>query len=137
MDAFAKASRMTDRIIIRDEILRQRAIDMIAELDISKPMEVTVKRYRSRRSLNQNSLYAAWVDQICDETGNDRETVRGELRKMFAPMKEVVWGDEVRSVPRSTAELTTAEMQDYMAKVEAFAATDLGIRLMVPDREMA
>lgn len=125
---------MTD-FLIDSEPRRQQAIERIQALDISRPWRVEIKRWQKRRSLNQNSLYHMWVGTIAQETGNDHEAVHEALKSMFCPLTVIELGGEMRTV-RSTALLNTELMWQYMEQVHAYAATDLGIRLPLPEPEV-
>lgn len=97
-----------------------------------KPYDITIVPHRERRSLPQNSLYWMWVACIADETGADRQQVHDELKAMLLPRDTVrgLFGDVPR--PISTAKLDTAQFSAYLDKIEAFAMTDLDIRLPRP-----
>ena len=59
------------------------------------------------------------------------------LRQMFLPMKEIVVGTRSKMVPVSTTSLTTSEMSDYIDRVAAFAASELGLALPLPEEAYA
>jgi hypothetical protein len=97
-----------------------------------KSYDVTITPHRERRSLPQNSLYWLWIACIADETGADRNQVHDEMKAMLLPRETVrgLFGDVPR--PVSTSKLDTAQFTAYLEKVEAFALTDLDIRLPKP-----
>jgi hypothetical protein len=97
-----------------------------------KSYDVTITPHRERRSLPQNSLYWLWIACIADETGADRNQVHDEMKAMLLPRETVrgLFGDVPRTV--STSKLDTAQFTAYLEKVEAFALTDLDIRLPKP-----
>ena len=120
--------------IIRDEPMRAGVCRMIAGLDLSKPWAVTVEPYKERRSLNQNSLLWKWNGLIAQETGNDVDLVHDTLKKKFLAPEEITLFGE-KTLYRSTARLDTRAMSNYLEQVYAFATSELGILLPVPEDE--
>lgn len=118
--------------LIRDEAMRQRVSDLIDGLDLSKPWSVTIEPHKKKRSLSQNALYWRWVGIIADNTGNDNDDVHEALKGMYLAPRSVEMGSERREI-RSTAKQTTDEMKAYMDKVYAFATSQLGILLPIPE----
>ena len=118
--------------IIRDDAGRDRISDLVAKLDMSKAWAVTVEPYKKKRSLNQNALYWRWIALVARETGNANDDVHEALKAKFCPPRTVHLGDEERDI-RSTAKLTTAEMQAYMDAVYAYVTTELGMLLPLPE----
>ena len=118
--------------IIRDEKLRKLALDLIASLDLKREWQVIVEPYKKRRSLSQNGLYWRWVEIISNDTGNDTDAVHDFLKNKFLVPKEIeIAGEKV--LCRSTRKQDTKTMSEYMDKVYAFAGSELGIFLPVPE----
>ena len=131
---------MSRPIHIRDEKSRQIALDFIAGLNLDKEWDVTVERHKDKRSLSQNALLHRWFGIIADETGNTRDDIKEAYRDMFLDKVPVQIGGKECLVGRSTTKLSTAEMAEFMDKVQAHAASELGILLPLPfqqGREMA
>jgi hypothetical protein len=121
-------------IIIREERHRQTALALIAGLDIKRPWRVTVIRYVKTRSNPQLALYWMWLKTIADDTGNDTEDLHDFMKKRFlAPSVIEIAGEQ--HMRWSTGKLSTAEMSSYMERVLAFAESDLGIILPVPEEQ--
>lgn len=116
-------------IIVRDETLRDRAIDLIGKLDLSKPWRITVERYRRKRTLGQNALLHRYFGIIARETGNSPEDIKEAYRDMFLPKVPVRIGDEERLIGQSTTKLDTKQMSELVDKVYHHAASELGILL--------
>jgi hypothetical protein len=118
--------------IVGDEAARARLIVFFETRPLSKPLMVTVEDHRKRRSLSQNGLYWKWVGIVAGETGNDDDVVHDTFKdKFLAPREVEIFGE--RRLVRTTTKLTTLEMKDYMDKVYAFAVSELGILLPVPE----
>ena len=121
-------------LIIRDETMRASVCRLIAGLDLAKPWAVTVEPYKEGRSLNQNSLLWKWNGLIAQETGNDVDLVHDTLKKKFLAPEEITLFGE-KTLYRSTARLDTRAMSNYLEQVYAFATSELGILLPVPEDE--
>ena len=120
--------------VIRDEVMRAAVCRLIAGLDLSKPWAVTVEPHKERRSLNANALYWKWVGIIAQDTGNDPDHVHDTFKdKFLAPEEIMLFGE--KTFYRSTARLDTRAMNVYMDRVYAFATSELGILLPVPEDE--
>ena len=128
----------TDPVIVHDEVTRRAAMDRLASLDLSRPWAVTIAPHRRRRTLNQNALMWAWLDRVAgyvgDYTGMDRDDIHAFLKSKFLPPRYIVINGETKQVEPSTRRLNTAEMSEYMDRIHAWASTELGLRLPVPER---
>ena len=97
---------------------------------------VEIKRLKGRRTLQQNALYWRWVHIIADETGNDAEDIHEAIKlKFITPELVTVLGETVPR--RSTADKDIDAMTALMNKVHAWAHTDLGILLPLPEERHA
>ena len=118
--------------IIGDNGVRANCMVAIAELDLTRPWSVEIKPYRKKRSLSQNAMYWAEVNRIvkaiADFTGYDNDEVHDLLKKKFLTPTVIEIGGEVAE-RYTTTNLTTTGMSDYMERVRAFAATELGISM--------
>jgi hypothetical protein len=121
--------------VIRDALILERMIAFVrgnwnglAASD--KPLTVHVSEYHAKRSLQQNSAYWALISQIADEAWIDgrqypRDVWHEYMRERFLPKVEGPHG----TYPVSTTSLTMKEFSQYIGKVEAHAAMDLGCDL--------
>jgi hypothetical protein len=124
------------QIIIRDEGLRQRVLDVIGKLNLDKLWQVTIEPYRKKRSLSQNALMWKWIDEVVkhvyETTGQDKDDIHLIFKQKFANVKCVgLGGDEY--LVRSTRKMTTAEMSTYMDAIYAFCTSELGLFLPLPE----
>ena len=126
---------MRQTIIIRDEVLRKRVIDLIGALNLDKPWLITLEPHRKRRSLSQNSLMWCWLNEVAghvsQHTGMDIDDIHEAFKQKFLPakIKEVL--GETLDV-RSTTKLTTLEMVAYMDRIYAWVTSELGVLLPLP-----
>lgn len=127
---------MTETVIIRDEPLRQRVVDLIQALNIEKPWEVTVKRHTKRRTLAQNRLYWRWVtvaaDHVSQHTGYDKDDIHDFFKQKFLIPRQVIIGETI-SVIYSTKNLSMAEMSQYCENIDRWCASELGVMLPKPE----
>lgn len=124
---------MARPFIIRDVQTRAIAGLHIQRLDVTKAWEVTIRPHKSKRSIDQNSLYWSWLSIIADETGNTANDIHEWCRDEFLPCSEIKVAGVAHLARPSTTALTTKEMTDYLNRIEAWAGTDLGIILPSPD----
>ncbi|MFC3228754.1 hypothetical protein ACFOGJ_16035 [Marinibaculum pumilum] len=123
---------MAKPLVLHTERDRQNAIALLSKLNLKKPWQIEVKQYVRHRTLPQNALYWKWIQAIAHETGNDPDDVHEALKHKFCPFVIVRMGGEEQAV-FSTKRLNTADMSDYMDRVHAFAASELGIALPLPE----
>ena len=127
---------MTQPLVISCEASRQRAVAHIGGLSLDgKQWEVKVARKRKRRTLNQNALYWAWItkvqEAVSDYTGYEKDEIANHCKQEFLPSK-VVAIDGARSEYRTTTNLSTKEMADYMDRIHRWASMELGLVLPLP-----
>lgn len=91
---------------------------------------LTIKRASEKRTVAQNDLMWMWFACIENETGTAKDDVYNHYCKKFLskpdPMGEGFIND-------TSSRLNTKQMTDFMMKIQADAASELGIMLPVPD----
>ena len=94
---------------------------------------ISIKANKMTRTGHQNNLYWSIIQQILVETGNTKNAIHDYCRKEFLEIRieEVVNSPVV--VLKSTTELNTKDMGEYLDKIIAWVGNDLGIRLNLPD----
>jgi len=90
---------------------------------------MTIKEYKENRSKQQNAYYWGVVlDIISKETGYFPDEVHQEMgREFLAYEKKGKW------FVKSTTELGTKEMEDYLQRVRMFASTELHCLVPLPN----
>jgi len=89
----------------------------------------TIKFDQKPRSLRQNAFYhGVVVPLIAEHTGYSTQEAHDALRYEF--LRE---GDGHLVKVRSTADLSTAEFEDYVERVRVFAAQEMGIVVPLPN----
>lgn len=97
-----------------------------------KGVEIIVKRIYRNRTSDQNRLYWAWLAIIADHCGYlESEDVHFALKSRLLGTIQTPVG----VIPESSKDLETVEFTEYMAKIKAFAATELGLALPETDED--
>jgi len=117
---------------IRNEIDRIKILTIIQALKENIHWIVDIKKYRSRRTLPQNSLYWVFIACISSETGNDKDALHDYFREKFLGWEEYEAFGEAKKRLRSTTKLTTKEFKNYLESIHADMATE-GINLLFPE----
>lgn len=92
---------------------------------------VTVEKHREPRTLPQNSLMWMWFSCIEQETGAAKEDVYSYYCRKYLSRVVVMNGQEV-TVNDTSSMLNMAQMSEFMTKIQADAASELGIMLPLP-----
>lgn len=100
---------------------------------------VTIKKWREKRSVDQNSLYWKWLTEIANTTevgGSyyDSETWHCYFKRYFCPVK-VVNLPVGQTSERSTKRLDVGEMHFYLNKIEQWAIDKMIVLPMPDDNE--
>lgn len=93
---------------------------------------VKIERYTEPRTLPQNALMWLWFTCIERETGTDKQDVHDYYCMKFLRRTTTISGKDVM-IAGSTSKLNTMSMTDFMNKVKADAATEMGICLPLPE----
>lgn len=92
---------------------------------------LSIKKKVEPRSLSQNALMWLWFACIERETGTDKIDIHDFYCKKFLRRRMYMNGLE-EVVVGSTSKLNTMQMKTFLDKVQADAATELGINLPLP-----
>ena len=122
--------RAMTTIIITNPATRLRALDAVRgqTASVDSPLIVTIDRYRSKRSSDQNRRMWAMLRDIAEQVRPRgdvyaTETWHHYFRERFLPHEDVrLPNGQVLSMAVSTTTLSTKDFADYMTQVEAWAA---------------
>lgn len=115
--------------ILRDGGVRERAIEFLAGLDITKLYEVVIRIHKSKRTRDQNARYWAILGIVESETGHTANEVHEWCKHEFLGFDVIeIFGARVE-IPKSTTGLNTKQFAKYCERVEAWAVSELGVRL--------
>lgn len=92
---------------------------------------ITVKRATEKRTIAQNDLMWLWFTCIEQETGTPKEDVYSYYCRKFL-QKQVRIGERLVWVNETSSRLNTQQMSEFMNKIQADAATEMGIQLPLP-----
>ena len=119
-------SKCRGTILNLDAIHKQ--LDCMLQLSANGDYELSVSKRKSKRSLDQNALMWKWFSVIEDETGTSSQDIHDYYCKKF--LKRIVSvGNRDEVVVSGTRNLNTAEMAEFLTKVQADVASELGIAL--------
>lgn len=134
----ASAVMKGGRLFIRN----RRAFDLsVSMLHEDWELEVTVKRLRATRSLDQNAYYWGVVVQLLSEhTGYTPDEIHGLLKAKFLPKRLAVCdgNGEIQDelvLGGSTRNLNKLEFGDYMESIRQWAAEMLDVVIPDPDQD--
>lgn len=91
-----------------------------------------LKRVNEKRTINQNDLMWMWFRCIENDTGTDKNDIYMYYCKKFL-CKIIRVGEKVEKVYETSSMLNTAQMSEFMRKIQADAASELGITLPIPE----
>jgi len=107
------------RYILIDEKRRSNCIDEISKIDITKPIEVTIKRYKKNRTNSQNNLYHMWKEPISLASGYSEKELHEILKLNFLGADLYLYKGDYYLKPISTSEQSIPDMANFLRKVEA------------------
>ena len=126
------------KIILLTQQHKDRACAALQGLPLEPPMEVVIRPYKSRRSLDQNALHWKRLDivrmHIADSTGQifSAEEIHDFFKAKFLPVRLVEIGGEMVKVTRTTTKLTTKEMSEFMDAIDRYCIDRLHLYLPQP-----
>lgn len=97
-----------------------------------KPLAVEIKPEKSKRSLNQNGLYWSLLQQIAEQAWVDGRQYNADVWHEAAKRQILGLVDlpNGQTMGRSSATLSVGEFAEYIEKVEAWAASELGVQFV-------
>lgn len=94
-----------------------------------KPLTVTVSEYKDKRHNEQNKLYWATLNEIATQAMIDGKQYSKDGWHYHFAGEFIGWEEAPggRRIPISTTTLSVSEFAEYVTKVMAFAASELGV----------
>ena len=93
---------------------------------------ITIKKAKEKRSIPQNDLMWMWFTCIERETGTPKDDVYMYYCKKFL-CKIIEIGNHREKIYNTSSKLTLEEMTEFLNKIQADAAIELGITLPQPE----
>jgi len=98
-----------------------------------KRIDITVKRERSQRSINQNNYYFGVVCKVLgDYFGYEVDDMHEALKLKFLQVGPC----DVPTI-KSTTKLNTSEFEDYLERIRRWAATEYSVVVPLPNEAEA
>lgn len=131
--ALEKTFVLRDRLIV-DRMWAFIGLHWEMLANTKKPLEVIIRQLSSKRSSQQNKRYQAILTQIAEEGDANgvkysKEAWHEYFKREFIGVMDLPLGG---TIGISTTMLDTEEFNEYMLKVEVFAAQELGLTLTEP-----
>ena len=98
-------------------------------------VEITIRKWRPNRTLNQNAYYWVLLALVAEHTGLESEEVHQTFEQKFLTYRKSYKGRSCQFVKRCSS-LSTAEFGEYLDKIIAFASQELGIKVPQPNEIM-
>jgi len=121
------------------EIIFRNKAKLIAELKATgwKEMEGTIRKKKKNRSIYQNRYYWLCLTILSNHTGFTKDELHNILRFKFlkTTLTDTKTG-ELYEYIKSTTDLTTTEMELYLAEIRQFAAETLDCILAEPNEQL-
>lgn len=130
MNPLFRAKAKSGELIFED---KEGLRNYLQRFSPDKELVVTVRQEKSARSNNQNRYYWLILGLIADELGDDAEYYHDYFKRKFLCIGEKKVIDEVIKITRSTTDLSTSEMEDYLAKIRQFCSLELSIVIPLPN----
>lgn len=129
---------MERRFVLRDDtnarllwaFLRANWQEMAS---VGRPLAVTVAEAKARRSGDQNRRYWALLNEIAAQAWVGGRQYSADVWHAEFAGQFIGWNDTPSGnrVPISTTSLSVDEFSAYMDRIEAYAATELGLEMGV------
>ncbi len=124
----------------KDDLIRY-----LSDFEFEKPVEINIKPFKGKRSLNQNALFHKWCEVLSKyliSRGRydwDFEKTKYNLKGTFLGWDEIEQVDmrtgerRVTYEPKHTSDQSVEDMFFFMEKVYFWVLNELGLALPIPD----
>ncbi len=107
---------------------------------IDGPVEIEIKPYKYIRSNEQNRYYWGVVVRLISEHTGFTDNEVHEILKHIHLVKRLFIKTNSKDdnvwITRSTRDLKTSEMEEYLSKCRMWASTELGVFIPEPNEDM-
>jgi hypothetical protein len=121
---------MKKKLITEED--RNQAITSLVKIELSQGWYFELSKRRKVRTVSQNRLERLWLTCIATETGNDSNELHDYFKQKWIEPKEVIIFGEKKLI-YSTRDLNTIQFKEFLDKIQAFASSELGIILPIPE----
>jgi hypothetical protein len=114
----------TQRKIIASAISKREGQDV----------RLTISQRVKQRSNNQNRyMWSVVYEALAAETGHTTEEIHEFMKSMYLPRSFIQLGKTTQQLTKSTTTLSTYDMEVFLEQVRAFAASELGVVIPLPN----
>lgn len=113
--------------IVSGEAQLRNVAALILALNATKKWRIEIAQHTTRRTVSQNKLLWAIYTEIASETGHTSEEIHEYCKSRFLPRRIVSFDGQDHEIVGSTALLDKPAFSEYVERVIAFAASELGI----------
>jgi hypothetical protein len=113
---------------------QQAALDSYLRTREGKGVSLKLARPKSTRTIEQNKLYwGTYLTAIAQHTGHTTEDVHEFVKEVLLPRRFVRIGEKEVEVKKTTTDLSVKEFSEFLERVAAWAAQELGV--LIPGNE--
>lgn len=128
-------------IVIRDELRRQRALNVVREIkiDSERPMEMLLQEFQSTRTLAQNRLLWWWMAKIRKHVLESEGKFYSDKQlyhyfcEMFLPQVVERTMGKIVERQRTSSELNVKEFTEFLTSIEQHCFDQLNFVLPRPE----
>ena len=124
------AEVMERQFILRNEFVRKNVIAYLEKLDIKTAIEVLVRPFIEKRSLDQNARLWKLHTLAAEFTGHSPEEMHEFALMRYFGTKEISIGQLVRLIPlKRSSQRNKKEFRDFMESTESWYIQEFGVYL--------
>jgi hypothetical protein len=119
------------RFVLQSDVVRANLLAFLQKLDLGKPIEVIVRPYIARRTLEQNARLWLLHTKAAEYVGCTAEEMHEDMLCMVYGYREVKMpsGDVKRIPLKRSSQRNRKEFNEFMEHCEAFYIRELGVWL--------
>lgn len=119
------------RFVLHNDFIRRNLLGFLQKLDFSTPMEVIVRPYVEKRTLEQNARLWLLHTKAAEYVGCSAEDMHEDMLCKVYGYTEVRMpsGDQKRIPLKRSSARNRKEFAAFMEQVEAFYISELGVWL--------
>lgn len=102
------------RFIVKTDAQLLDCLSRIREALDGKPWQITLKRFKRDRTLDQNAKAHAMIRDLALHTGYTESQMKDIVKTEFAPVKSVMIGSRICNMPMGTSEMNVSEMAEFI-----------------------